>query len=249
MTFELGPARPDQPLERIFSRRRPRPVLVTTLFALMLAGGTAGYWALAHRYDEGTKVTDVPLLRADPTATRRKPEHPGGMTIPNQDNPLYERERAGVERLLPPPEAPLPPPVPPPPAAPPAVADVPPPPSPPAPLPAIVVTPPPAAPAVPTAPAPAPAAAPVAAAHGGKGFRLQLGAVRSADGAKQEWEKLQRKHPDVLSKLSFTAERVELGERGVFFRIQAGPIPDGAMAERSCAALKQRGVGCILVKP
>ena len=43
--------------------------------------------------------------------------------------------------------------------------------------------------------------------------------------------------------------RVDLGAKGIFYRVQAGPIADGNVAERSCAALKARHVGCLVVKP
>jgi hypothetical protein len=43
--------------------------------------------------------------------------------------------------------------------------------------------------------------------------------------------------------------RVDLGDRGIFYRIQAGPVADAAAAERTCNELKRRGVGCLLVKP
>jgi len=43
--------------------------------------------------------------------------------------------------------------------------------------------------------------------------------------------------------------RVDLGEKGVFYRVQAGPLADAAAAERLCAELKERKQGCIVVKP
>jgi cell division septation protein DedD len=93
-------------------------------------------------------------------------------------------------------------------------------------------------------PATAPAATPV-----GKGYFLQLGAGRSAEAAKQEGERLRQRQADLLGTLSLITPRVDLGERGTFYRIQVGPIADAAQAERRCNELKRRGVGCILVKP
>ncbi len=83
----------------------------------------------------------------------------------------------------------------------------------------------------------------------GKGYRLQLGSVRTADDAKAEWERLKREQGDLLGALGLTVARADLGERGIFYRIQAGPVADAAAAERQCNELKRRGVGCILVKP
>jgi len=93
------------------------------------------------------------------------------------------------------------------------------------------------------------AAPPPPAPATGKGYRLQLGSVRSADAAKKEWDHLKSEQGDLLGAMTFTAERADLGARGIYYRIQAGPIADAATAERDCNELKKRGVGCILVKP
>jgi len=49
--------------------------------------------------------------------------------------------------------------------------------------------------------------------------------------------------------LSLSVSRVDLGAKGTYYRIQAGPIADEAKAAQDCAALKSRKIGCILVKP
>jgi len=69
------------------------------------------------------------------------------------------------------------------------------------------------------------------------------------EGAAQEWERLKRQNADLLGALSVATERVDLGDKGIFYRIQAGPLADGAEADRICSALRQRNVGCLLVKP
>ena len=82
-----------------------------------------------------------------------------------------------------------------------------------------------------------------------KAYRLQLGAVRDPEAAKQAWARMKERHADLLGRLTFVAERVDRGGRGVFYRIQAGPFADEAHAARDCKELKRRGVSCILVKP
>ncbi|HJT06358.1 MAG TPA: SPOR domain-containing protein, partial [Stellaceae bacterium] len=69
------------------------------------------------------------------------------------------------------------------------------------------------------------------------------------EAAKKEWDHLRGEQADLLGAMGFTAERADLGARGIYYRIQAGPIADAATAERDCNELKKRGVGCILVKP
>ncbi len=80
------------------------------------------------------------------------------------------------------------------------------------------------------------------------GIRLQLGSVRSEDAARQEWVRMKRHNADLLGHLSANAIRADLGEKGVYFRIQAGPVSDLAAADRICSELRQRNIGCIIVR-
>lgn len=79
-------------------------------------------------------------------------------------------------------------------------------------------------------------------------MRLQLGAVRSAGEAREEWERLKRSNADLLGKLSAVAVRADLGDKGVYYRIQAGPIASTAAGERICGELRQRRLACIIVR-
>jgi hypothetical protein len=98
-------------------------------------------------------------------------------------------------------------------------------------------------------PATAPTAEPTTA-NGAGGFRVQLAAVRESAAAQREWEKIKAAHTDVLGRLSANVVRVDLGEpRGVFYRIQAGPFGDAEGARKACASLKERNVGCLVVRP
>jgi hypothetical protein len=94
--------------------------------------------------------------------------------------------------------------------------------------------------ALPTKPAPA---SPQPAKTGG--VRLQLGSLRSEDAARQEWDRIRRANSDLLGSLSATTERADLGDRGIFYRIQTSPVAD---ANRLCGELKRRNVGCIIAR-
>jgi cell division septation protein DedD len=192
------------------------------------------------------------------------------MVVPDQDSVLLNHDdKPKFEELLPSPEAVKPRPIAAAPAPTPAVT---PPPAassvtqtvnaPAAIAPPPASSPPASPPAAPSSSATAAAAAPPAAvaappakvtpappASTAGSYRLQLGALKSEDAAKQEWLRLQRQQPDVLGKLALTVTRVDLGDRGIYYRIQAGPLADAAAAAQSCATLKGRNVGCILVKP
>jgi cell division septation protein DedD len=100
-----------------------------------------------------------------------------------------------------------------------------------------------------TPPPAAPAPERREAASAGGGYRLQLGAVRTPDAAQHEWDRLKKAQHDILAGYGAVAARVDLGERGVYYRIQAGPVADGNEARKLCEELRQRKVECILVRP
>jgi hypothetical protein len=246
-------------------RRRPIKAVLLFIAVMGLAGGS--WWA--YRTDTPRlRPSAVPVIHSDAGPVKEAPQDPGGMIVPGQDSALLNHDGKGnpkVEQLLPDAETALPRPAAPAKPMPPietglapakpappqiAAAPTPPPPTAPAPPPNPIT----AAPeAAPVAPAPVIAPPPVVSTSApvatGAGYRLQLGAVRTEEAAKQEWQRLQRAQPDLLGKLTLTAARVDLGDKGIFYRIQAGPIADGAEAAQSCATLKSRNVGCILVKP
>ncbi len=111
----------------------------------------------------------------------------------------------------------------------------------------------PAAPVEPEQPAesaaPAPAASAPAKAAAGGSWKIQLAAVKSEQGARQEWVLLQKAHPDLLGDMKLTVREVDLGTKGIFFRIQGGPLPDRTTAEDVCAELKATKQACLVVKP
>jgi hypothetical protein len=47
--------------------------------------------------------------------------------------------------------------------------------------------------------------------------------------------------------LSLTVEAVDLGTKGIYHRIQAGPFPDKASAAAKCAAIQAMNQACIVV--
>ncbi len=84
-----------------------------------------------------------------------------------------------------------------------------------------------------------------AAAFGGNGaVMVQLASVGSPEDARAVWDRLRGEFPDLLNALEVDLERVDLGERGVFHRVRAGPLPDRARAEALCAELRSRQQDC-----
>lgn len=90
---------------------------------------------------------------------------------------------------------------------------------------------------------------PMPRASASKGYRVQLGAVRSQDGAQKEWKRLKAKHKDVLGSLVLSVIRADLGAKGIYYRLRAGPLASRAAADTACQVLKGRKVPCFPVAP
>jgi SPOR domain len=256
MSYQLGSVDSDGRADRYADPRedeaRPRfRGMVASLAALVVIGVFAG--SLWFAYQQGIKrggvitgAADVPLIRADERPTKVRPEKPGGMEVPDRDKLIYTQKRAAVEHMLPPPEKPMPRPTAPSAAAPSASPQ-----PPPVPAGAGAANPAPLAP--PQQPAGKPpakaeaaaAAAKPAAAQKTGGTRVQLASVRSEEAARQEWDRIRRANPDLLGSASATPVRADLGDKGVFYRLQTAPIAD---AERVCGELKQRNFGCVIAR-
>ena len=230
-----SPARPQA--QRPFFMRRG----VLSFFAALAAFGMFTTVVLVA-YEEDMKSGEVivPIVRAEKAPIKMRPETPGGMAVPFQDKLVYDQlseagQGAEKTRLLPPPETPV--------ALPKAPA------------------------ASPKAPAdaqtdgdgppkteilrrlematPSVKVAPVA----GKTLRVQIASLRSEQAARDQWARLQKAQGDLLGALAPHVQRADLGARGVFFRLQAGPLSDVAAAKALCAKLQQRKLGCLLVRP
>jgi hypothetical protein len=228
-----------------------------------------------------------PLIQADSSPVKVRPENPGGMTVPHQDRLIYDRMTGGdtkepVEQLLPGPEEPVPTPSgtgntaatqgsgatqgtgsqvastaetgqtaapggqgpqaqpaagtsaavesrpldePQHTAAPPATAT---------------------GPAAKTQPRVAALEQPKPQSAGGPVF-LQLGAVRDASAANGEWARLTRQMPDLLGGRTLQARRVDLGAKGIYYRLQTGPFAQRSDAQHLCDQIKARGAGCMII--
>ncbi|MDF1791638.1 MAG: SPOR domain-containing protein [Thalassobaculaceae bacterium] len=115
--------RPGPPPELRDPPRRSRALgAFLATFALAAFAGVVWY-AYDRGLQAGSEAT-APLIQADPSPIKVRPEQPGGLDVPNQDKLVYGALRPGqedgatVERLLPPPEKPVEPPQPEPVAAP-----------------------------------------------------------------------------------------------------------------------------------
>lgn len=214
----------------------------------------------ASRVDEET----LPIMRADDSAYKIKPEEPGGMMVPNKDSTIFEtlNEDGGkektVENLLEEPEAPM------------KKEDV---------FTAAekeeesLVAAEPREPVwksedelteevtvkndvpvttekIETAPAAIePSAADLApappAVAGGKSF-VQFAAVKSDTDAKAKWKKLQSSYT-FLGGMPLDVQKADLGAKGIFYRVRSGPMPLD-QAQDLCSKVKAAKGDCLVIK-
>lgn len=86
------------------------------------------------------------------------------------------------------------------------------------------------------------------AASDGKMVYIQLGSYRNTAGASEDWGRLKKKHPSLLGDLEMRTQRVDLGSKGVFNRLQAGKVSE-AKAKEICETLKSSNPGgCMVVR-
>jgi hypothetical protein len=77
---------------------------------------------------------------------------------------------------------------------------------------------------------------------------VQLASITSRSAADAEWKKLQSAFSAQLSASSFRVQEANLGEKGTYFRIQAGPYTE-AQAKSVCESIKaQKPGGCLIVR-
>ncbi|MCC6921124.1 MAG: SPOR domain-containing protein [Alphaproteobacteria bacterium] len=92
-----------------------------------------------------------------------------------------------------------------------------------------------------------PGAADAAAKTAASGaFVVQVGAFKADAEAASKWQELKRRNADVLGSLKPDILRVDLGGKGIWYRLRVGPFETRANAVAKCEVLKSRGVQCIV---
>lgn len=87
-----------------------------------------------------------------------------------------------------------------------------------------------------------------AAKAGAGGYAVHLASFRTRDAAKREWKRLGAAYGKLLGGLEASFPRVDLGaEKGVYYRLLAGPLADAAQARELCRALRRHKVECRIV--
>ncbi len=246
----------------------PMRLLWGTVVVLAAVGFAAVLW-YAYLWGVGDEESvELPVIRAEAGPEKVKPEDPGGLQVPYQDQLVLDRESGEgtmrVERLLPPPEVPLP-------VAPaggesesaapaPDIAEIEPAGIEPAgiepevietaaapdPSPVLAAPDPSPAPAAPAAAA-EPAEAPQVAEVVGT-FVLQLASFKTPKSAERERTRLKTAYPDLLSGLSFFIQAADVENIGQIHRLRIGTFPTRSTAADLCAELKKQKQDCFIVR-
>ncbi len=74
---------------------------------------------------------------------------------------------------------------------------------------------------------------------------IHLSSVRNQIDTKTEWKRLQKRFPNLLENWELLVRSVELEERGIYYRVLAGPFADYAKAQDVCAMFKSRDQYCL----
>ena len=86
------------------------------------------------------------------------------------------------------------------------------------------------------------------AAQAAGDYFLQLASVKSEQAAQGEWVRLQKSHAEILGDMDLKVRSADLGDRGVFYRIQTGPFPNQATAEDLCWQLRAEKQDCLVIR-
>jgi hypothetical protein len=87
-----------------------------------------------------------------------------------------------------------------------------------------------------------------AVARSGKAV-LQIGAFESVALADGAWNAFKARHADLVSDLSEDVQQVDLGVKGVMYRLRMGPFQDRPAAVAACEKLKAQGATCFVAAP
>ena len=212
--------------------------------------------ALVWGFSRGSS-RNAPLIEADARPIKIRPDNPGGLRVPNQDELIFDRNRgarpAAQGGLAPEAERPRvdqlraqlaer--------AAQEAARNAP----PPSPAPAQ-----PAAPATPSAPAtasalnapsmpaPVPATAERFAPVANGRAQVQLGSLPSEAAARGEWDRLQKRVPEFLGNRRVSLAPFDREGQTTLYRIRTGGFSDAATARAFCEEMKTKSIPCMVV--
>jgi len=197
--------------------------------ALVAAGLLLAAFIVLKLYTPGVRDrSDPPRITADNTPFKVKPEEVGGLQTPNQDKVVFEVMDGNSPGVVSTPE-----------------------PRPEAPIkmeaPAPVVKVPARRPVQTTTPTTRPLAGESAASRGSD-WVVQVASTRSQEDAKNIWDKVNRRFPGLVAGKYADIKRVDLGDKGIYYRTRIAGLSDKAAAQSLCESFEAAGQACFVAK-
>lgn len=90
-------------------------------------------------------------------------------------------------------------------------------------------------------PQPQPMSVANVATPGDAGYMVQVAARRSQNAAMRAFGRLQRRFPEILGGFQPIVQKADLGEKGVWYRLRVGPMPERTAAADLCRRLRDAG--------
>ena len=82
---------------------------------------------------------------------------------------------------------------------------------------------------------------------GGDILSVEVSAVQKKINVLNEWARLKGRFPQELQPLRLVIDEAKLGDRGVFYRVQAGAFGSREVAAAACDSLIGQGQACFVV--
>ncbi|OCC05562.1 hypothetical protein BA190_07285 [Labrys sp. WJW] len=96
--------------------------------------------------------------------------------------------------------------------------------------------------------APAAASAPIAAPVASGSYVVQVSSQRSPADAQNAFQSLQRRFAGVLGGMKPSIRKVDLPDRGTYYRVRVGGWSSPAEATAFCGKLKAAGGDCVIAR-
>lgn len=79
------------------------------------------------------------------------------------------------------------------------------------------------------------------------GFYVQLASLRSADDAEKAWLSLKGQFYQYIGQVQHRIQKADLGDRGIYFRVQAGPLQEPKARDICSAIQAKKPGGCLVI--
>jgi cell division septation protein DedD len=80
-----------------------------------------------------------------------------------------------------------------------------------------------------------------------RSYVVQVAAEKTEADAERVWRSLQERYRSILGPQQVAIRRIDMGERGIFYRAQVGPFTSRAQASEFCGRLRSVSAECVVL--